>query len=148
MKRRIVVGLLCLLLVVLFVAGALALAFWQERALDAPVTLPRAEVGSPEPRQVATQLILAWLERSRASLDPRRRLDAYQLESVGEPSATTEGLQVGAASAVRPAWRGPSEWMAGNGVDSGDGWIRHKFLFFAVRESEGVYTLRVVGTGP
>ncbi len=49
---------------------------------------------------------------------------------------------------MKPALMEVSDWVVGNGVPSGDGWIRHKYLFFSITEANGDYTIRVVGTGP
>lgn len=117
------------------------------------MTLAEAE-GMAEGARVS-RLFEDWLEHYRSpAWSSRERITAYEVGPVEQEGSWQEraaGLGVETIAripfSVRPPAVAYSDWAAGNGEITPDGWVRDKSLFVGLRQDGGRYWLVILGTG-
>jgi len=149
MTTRKKIGIFLIFLIALVASPATYLVLLaRERHENIPLGLSFHDAGSATPEEASQILTRMWLERFKSTLDLRNRLDNYEIEKIGSVMQREDELVVGATFSVKPTFMSFDNWIVGNGIDTHDGWIRHKLLFFKVTPKEGRYLWQVLGTGP
>jgi hypothetical protein len=112
-------------------------------------TVTAAEAGRGDAEQVARALVEKWLQRfTTGEYGGASRLRAYRIEELAVLPASEGRLVVSVRVSVKPTRRSFGSWLGGSGGTVEDGWIRRKFLRFAVVRTGNGYQLRELGPGP
>ena len=112
-------------------------------------TLTAAEAGSGEPERVAAALVDRWMRRfTTGEYGRASRLREYRVDRLSVLPASEGRYVVSARVSVRPTRASFGSWLGGSGGTVEDGWIRGKFLRFAVTRTADGYQLRELGPGP
>jgi hypothetical protein len=112
-------------------------------------TITAAEAGGDDPHRVADALVEKWMRRfttgeySRAS-----RLRDYRVDTLAVLPAGEGRYVVSARVSVKPTHWSFGSWLAGSGGTVKEGWIRGKFLRFALTRTGSGYVLHELGPGP
>lgn len=117
--------------------------------LESPTLVTKAEASGKTNEQIVRLLSERWLNRfvSKNSCSALW-LDRYTIEKiVVDDKATFDQYTI--SYSVKPYHSSSGEWQAGNGENSSDGWIRHKFAFIKVKvDASGGYGIQSAATGP
>ena len=117
-------------------------------------SMPVDAAVSADMQQIVSQLFTQYLESYQAQVQPEgRRIVDFEIESVslnaGDQHHSAE-FDVDAIAnvvfSVRPVLY-QTDWNAGNGTMTSDGWVRQKSLFVGLRKEYGRYWLVLLGTG-
>lgn len=112
-------------------------------------TLTAAEAGGGDPERVAAALVDRWMRRfTTGEYGRATRLRDYRVDQVAVLSASEGRYVVSARVSVEPTRASFGSWLAGSGGTVEGGWIRGKFLRFAVTRTADGYQLRELGPGP
>lgn len=112
-------------------------------------TISAAEAGGDDPHLAANALVEKWMRRfttgeyGRASRLRNYRVDTLALLPTGEGQYV-----VSARVSVEPTRWSFGSWLGGSGGTVKEGWIRGKFLRFALTRIGSGYVLRELGPGP
>ena len=117
-------------------------------------SMPVEQAALLDNKQIVQQLFTQYLESYRASAQPDdRRIVDFEILSVtldeGEQNRAGEfGVDAIAnvVFSVRPVLY-QTDWNAGSGEITADGWVRQKSLFAGLKEEYGRYWLVLLGTG-
>jgi hypothetical protein len=118
------------------------------------MTLAEAQGMSPE--AVIQKLFGDWLEYYRSPVwSSREGITAYEIGSIEqEETAQDRAAELGAENtvrvtfSVRPPAVGYSDWVAGNGEITPNGWVRELSLYAGLRQDGGRYWLVILGERP
>jgi hypothetical protein len=112
-------------------------------------TITAAEVGGDDPQRVANALVEKWMRRfTTGEYGRASRLRDYRIETLAVLPAGEGQHVVSARVSVKPTRWSFGSWLAGSGGTVKEGWIRGKFLRFALTRTGSGYALREVGPGP
>ncbi len=111
-------------------------------------TLAAAEAGAAGPDSAAARLVDRWLERfTTGEYGWPTRLREYRVSRMELLPAGDARWAVSVRVSLRPTRWSLENWLAGSGGTVKDGWIREKFLRFALTRTGGGYQLRELGPG-
>lgn len=112
-------------------------------------TVTAAEAGGDAPERLAAALVEKWLRRfTTGEYGRASRLDAYRVDRIDVLRASDGRYVVSARVSVKPTRLSFGSWLGGSGGTVEEGWIRGKFLRFAITRTEGGYRLHELGPGP
>lgn len=102
---------------------------------------------------ISRKLFEIYLGHYRSSgLGSVCRLEDFKVEHVDHRFANLADEQkvdfVNAVEYSVQAAEAPTDWAAGNGELSPEGWIVHKVLIIGVKKDSDEYVLKLIGTGP
>jgi hypothetical protein len=139
------------LLALIVVGGGLTLLRWgNDTSIEDfrhEVVLSRSEAGE-EMNTVAHNLVDRWFRYFTTSAAARAaRIQDYRIDRI-EVMRVRDRLFVSATLQVKPTRWSFDNWLAGSGGTVQDGWIRGKFMRFALTDIEEGYKLQEIGPGP
>jgi len=141
------------LMLVLLLANAMVVGCSQpssvgDTIMDYKPSLSFEEAKGLTQQEIAYQIMDKWLSHHLSRRVCKRiRLQDYRIQKdIGIVEERETGFVATVLFSVKPT-AAYSDWIAGNGVFEG-GWVRHKFLFVTIIQTDKGYALEGAGTGP
>jgi hypothetical protein len=112
-------------------------------------TISAAEAGGDDPHRAANALVEKWMRRfTTGEYGRASRLRSYRVDTLAVLPAGEGQYVVSARVSVEPTRWSFGSWLGGSGGTVTEGWIRGKFLRFALTRTGSGYVLRELGPGP